>query len=113
MHNIPSTNHTNSHKLSSYLLIAILRNTIFSNQIDLLFEFYRHVFNLCHLQSITTIRMGELEPWMDETFIRQVWYNLGEQVLVKLIRDKVTGYVFLSFIHRLGRQGQAGRVCEK
>ncbi|KAI8582798.1 hypothetical protein K450DRAFT_224842 [Umbelopsis ramanniana AG] len=47
----------------------------------------------------TTLWMGELEPWMDETFIRQVWYNLGEQVLVKLIRDKVTGsvYAFVDF----------------
>ncbi|GAB5593823.1 hypothetical protein Unana1_08723 [Umbelopsis nana] len=47
----------------------------------------------------TTLWMGELEPWMDETFIRQVWYNLGEQVVVKLIRDKVTGsvYAFVDF----------------
>lgn len=37
--------------------------------------------------------MGELEPWIDENFIRSVWYNLGEQVNVKMIRDKFNGYV--------------------
>jgi hypothetical protein len=54
-----------------------------------------HLFNnaIALLIIACAIRMGELEPWMDETFIRQVWYNLGEQVVVKLIRDKVTGYV--------------------
>ena len=39
--------------------------------------------------------MGELEPWIDENFIRSVWYNLGEQVNVKMIRDKFSGYVAL------------------
>ena len=37
-------------------------------------------------------RMGELEPWIDENFVRSVWYNLGEQVNVKMIRDKFSGY---------------------
>ncbi|KAI9492447.1 hypothetical protein BDB00DRAFT_765354 [Zychaea mexicana] len=37
--------------------------------------------------------MGELEPWMDEQYIRQLWFNLNEKVMVKVIRDKVTGYV--------------------
>ena len=36
-------------------------------------------------------RMGELEPWIDENFVRSVWYNLGEQVNVKMIRDKFSG----------------------
>lgn len=36
--------------------------------------------------------MGELEPWIDETFVRTVWYNMGEQVNVKMIRDKFSGY---------------------
>ena len=31
--------------------------------------------------------MGDLEPWMDEQFITQLWYNLGENVIVKIIRD--------------------------
>ena len=37
--------------------------------------------------------MGELEPWIDENFIRTVWYNMGESVNVKMIRDKFSGYV--------------------
>ncbi|KAF9105648.1 hypothetical protein BGX27_009509 [Mortierella sp. AM989] len=39
----------------------------------------------------TSLWMGELEPWMDENWIRGVWYNAGEQVSVKMIRDKYTG----------------------
>lgn len=38
-------------------------------------------------------RMGELEPWIDENFIRNIWYQMGEQVNVKMIRDKFSGYV--------------------
>ena len=39
----------------------------------------------------TTLWMGELEPWMDENFVRTVWYNMGESVNVKMIRDKFSG----------------------
>jgi hypothetical protein len=35
--------------------------------------------------------MGELEPWIDEAFIRGVWSALGESVNVKMIRDKFSG----------------------
>ena len=38
-------------------------------------------------------RMGELEPWVDENFVRSIWYNMGEQVNVKMIRDKFSGCV--------------------
>jgi hypothetical protein len=38
-------------------------------------------------------RMGELEPWIDEAFIRSIWFGMGEQVNVKMIRDKFSGYV--------------------
>jgi hypothetical protein len=38
-----------------------------------------------------TLWMGDLDPWMDENFVRQLWYTLGEQVTVKMIRDKFTG----------------------
>lgn len=38
--------------------------------------------------------MGELEPWIDENFVRSVWFNLGESVNVKMIRDKFSGYAF-------------------
>ena len=42
--------------------------------------------------------MGELEPWIDENFIRSVWFGMGENVNVKMIRDKFSGWVpsFLS-----------------
>ncbi|KAF9365217.1 hypothetical protein BGX34_010861 [Mortierella sp. NVP85] len=39
----------------------------------------------------TSLWMGELEPWMDESWIRSAWYSTGEQVSVKMIRDKYTG----------------------
>jgi RNA recognition motif-containing protein len=46
-------------------------------------------------------RMGELEPWVDENFIRSLWFGMGEQVNVKMIRDKFTGsnagYCFVDF----------------
>ncbi|KAI9026623.1 hypothetical protein CLU79DRAFT_742620 [Phycomyces nitens] len=49
----------------------------------------------------TTLWMGELEPWMDEQVIRQLWFNLNEKVIVKVIRDKMTstsaGYAFVDF----------------
>jgi hypothetical protein len=35
--------------------------------------------------------MGELESWMDEQYIQQLWFNLNKKVLVKVIRDKNTG----------------------
>ncbi|PBP27137.1 RNA-binding protein [Diplocarpon rosae] len=41
----------------------------------------------------TTLWMGELEPWIDENFIRSVWFGMGEQVNVKMIRDKFSGQV--------------------
>ena len=42
---------------------------------------------------VMLVRMGELEPWIDENFVRSVWFNMGEQVNVKMIRDKFSGYV--------------------
>lgn len=36
-------------------------------------------------------RMGDLEPWMDESFLKQLWNSYGEPVIIKLIRDKRTG----------------------
>lgn len=46
------------------------------------------------------VRMGELEPWIDENFVRSVWFGMGEQVNVKMIRDKFSGnagYCFIDF----------------
>jgi len=49
----------------------------------------------------TTLWMGELEGWMDESFIRGVYaHMMQEQVNVKVIRDKATGsagYCFVEF----------------
>lgn len=45
--------------------------------------------------------MGELEPWIDENFIRSIWFGMGEQVNVKMIRDKFSGYVLHIFIKLL------------
>ncbi|OCK84533.1 RNA-binding domain-containing protein [Lepidopterella palustris CBS 459.81] len=51
--------------------------------------------------SKTTLWMGELEPWIDENFVRSIWYGMGEQVNVKMIRDKFSGsnagYCFVDF----------------
>lgn len=41
---------------------------------------------------LTYFRMGELEPWMDENFIKGVFLSAaGETVNVKVIRDKNSG----------------------
>ncbi|KAG8624822.1 hypothetical protein KVT40_007889 [Elsinoe batatas] len=49
----------------------------------------------------TTLWMGELEPWIDENFIRNLWFGMGYQVNVKMIRDKFSGsnagYCFVDF----------------
>ncbi|KAF2107615.1 hypothetical protein BDV96DRAFT_297722 [Lophiotrema nucula] len=48
----------------------------------------------------TTLWMGELEPWIDENFVRSIWFNMGKQVNVKMIRDKFSGnagYCFVDF----------------
>lgn len=50
--------------------------------------------------SKTTLWMGELEPWIDENFVRNVWFQIGENVNVKMIRDKFSGnagYCFVEF----------------
>ncbi|KAJ1957076.1 hypothetical protein IWQ62_005170, partial [Dispira parvispora] len=48
-----------------------------------------------------TLWMGDVEPWMDQAYLRQVWYNLGEQVNVKVIYNRATGaqanYCFVEF----------------
>ncbi|CAO3621468.1 unnamed protein product [Cunninghamella echinulata] len=56
-------------------------------------------FYLSSESSKMTLWMGDLEPWMDEHFLRQLWTSMGENVVVKLIRDKRTGlgYAFIGF----------------
>lgn len=39
-----------------------------------------------------TLWMGDLDPWMTEEWIRQVFLSYGFLVSVKMIRDKTTGY---------------------
>ncbi|KAJ3102186.1 tRNA selenocysteine 1-associated protein 1 [Phlyctochytrium planicorne] len=62
----------------------------------------------------TTLWMGELEQWMDENYIRQLWFSLGENVNVKMIRDKVTGaaagYCFVDFSTTAGAMRQLNSV---
>ena len=41
--------------------------------------------------------MGELEPWIDENFVRSLWFGMGYQVNVKMIRDKFSGYARPSY----------------
>jgi hypothetical protein len=55
-------------------------------------------------QQLIPHRMGELEPWIDENFVRSVWFGMGEQVNVKMIRDKFSGYVTLEAAWFLGRR---------
>ncbi|TPX41134.1 hypothetical protein SeLEV6574_g06236 [Synchytrium endobioticum] len=49
----------------------------------------------------STLYMGNLEPYMDEGWIKSLWYSMGENVNVKMIRDKFTGgnagYCFVDF----------------
>ncbi|KAJ2793137.1 hypothetical protein H4R20_006632, partial [Coemansia guatemalensis] len=54
--------------------------------------------------------MGDIEPWMDESYIRRIWAHMGEMVVVKMIRDRLTGgaanYCFLE----LPSQAEAERM---
>lgn len=83
---------------------AAMRRQHYGKMISNNFEFYALVVLLL-VQSLAlgrladddgiltdnAYRMGELEPWIDENFVRTVWYNMGEQVNVKMIRDKFSG----------------------
>ncbi|OAA53924.1 mRNA-binding post-transcriptional regulator [Niveomyces insectorum RCEF 264] len=52
-------------------------------------------------ESSKTLWMGELEPWMDENFVKNVFTTVsGENVNVKVIRDRASGnagYCFVEF----------------
>lgn len=45
--------------------------------------------------------MGELEPWMDEGALRQIWGSVGFSVVPKVIHHRATGqsagYGFIEF----------------
>lgn len=45
--------------------------------------------------------MGELEPWMDENFIKGVFRTCSDQAVnVKVIRDKNSGWVISGVLAR-------------
>jgi RNA recognition motif-containing protein len=54
------------------------------------------------MQDVKTLWMGDLEPHMDDLYIRKLYQSFGEQVVsVKMIKDKTTGqnsgYCFVEF----------------
>lgn len=57
------------------------------------YVFSRNIQQLAfrHVPTDETSRMGELEQWIDENFVRNLWFQMGEQVNVKMIRDKFSG----------------------
>ena len=45
-------------------------------------------------EAAKTLWMGEMEGWMDENFIKNIYSSvLAENVQVKIIRDRNSGYV--------------------
>ncbi|KAI9026940.1 hypothetical protein DFJ74DRAFT_529873 [Hyaloraphidium curvatum] len=40
-----------------------------------------------------TLYQSDLEPWMDEAWVTQLWAGYGHQVGVKMVRDRTTGWV--------------------
>jgi hypothetical protein len=53
-------------------------------------------------EAAKTLWMGEMEGWMDETFIKNVCQTvLNEDVQVKVIRDRNSGYVYLLIGHHI------------
>ncbi|KAF5781550.1 putative RNA recognition motif domain, nucleotide-binding alpha-beta plait domain superfamily [Helianthus annuus] len=57
---------------------------------------------------IRSLWIGDLQYWMDETYITNCFYNTGEVVSVKIIRNKQTGqpegYGFIEFRSRAGAE---------
>lgn len=49
----------------------------------------------------TNLFVGNLQPWMDESYLQQVFSKFGEIKSTKLVRDRVTqapmGYGFVDF----------------
>lgn len=43
-------------------------------------------------------RMGELDPWMDDNYLRQLWWSMGQEVTCRISIDKYGGtYAFIDF----------------
>ncbi|GAY34120.1 hypothetical protein CUMW_009790 [Citrus unshiu] len=57
---------------------------------------------------IRTLWIGDLQYWMDETYLNTCFAHTGEVVAVKVIRNKQTGqiegYGFIEFISRAGAE---------
>eukprot|EP00274_Cyanoptyche_gloeocystis_P003408 CAMPEP_0196664862 /NCGR_PEP_ID=MMETSP1086-20130531/58736_1 /TAXON_ID=77921 /ORGANISM="Cyanoptyche gloeocystis , Strain SAG4.97" /LENGTH=84 /DNA_ID=CAMNT_0042001349 /DNA_START=1 /DNA_END=252 /DNA_ORIENTATION=+ len=55
-----------------------------------------------------TLWVGDIDHWMDENYLSQLFAHTGEVVNVKIIRDKVTGYPagygFVEFSSRYSAQ---------
>lgn len=45
-----------------------------------------------------TLWMGELDAWMDENYLRQLWWSMGYEVSCRISVDKYGGsYAFVDF----------------
>lgn len=45
-----------------------------------------------------TLWMGELDQWMDENYLRQLWWSMGQEVSCRISVDKYGGsYAFVDF----------------
>ncbi|PHZ10858.1 uncharacterized protein RHIMIDRAFT_258055 [Rhizopus microsporus ATCC 52813] len=45
-----------------------------------------------------TLWMGELDPWMDDNYLRQLWWSMGQEVTCRISIDKYGGtYAFIDF----------------
>lgn len=57
---------------------------------------------------IRSLWIGDLQYWMDETYVTNCFYNTGEVATVKIIRNKQTGqpegYGFIEFRSRAGAE---------
>ncbi|XP_071696470.1 polyadenylate-binding protein RBP45-like isoform X5 [Rutidosis leptorrhynchoides] len=57
---------------------------------------------------IKSLWIGDLQYWMDETYVANCFYNTGEVATVKIIRNKQTGqpegYGFIEFRTRAGAE---------
>lgn len=56
--------------------------------------------------------MGDLEPWMDESFLKQLWSSYGESVIIKLMRDKRTGYVKYQMLYTEAIKQSIGLIVD-
>jgi hypothetical protein len=81
------SNKTNSQALSRVFLARRVLSQVVIRRLP--FGAYSRPYVSCY--SLTLSRMGELEPWIDENFVRSVWFGMGYQVNVKMIRDKFSG----------------------